>query len=107
MRLVEGACARHQRHLVGAINTVFVKKGIPFSEPRSVAHSPDDRTSSDVDDPVCRKSAIDRMMRASTSVMSHRVGPLEEVPHRLMREGLPLRMQRATAGAIITRWEWA
>ena len=33
--------------------------------------------------------------------MSHRVRPLEEVPHRLMREGLPLRMQRAVRGAII------
>jgi hypothetical protein len=45
------------------------------------------------------------MGRASTFAMSHRVGPLEEVPHRLMREGLPLRMQRAAAGAIITGWE--
>jgi hypothetical protein len=34
--------------------------------------------------------------------MSHRVGPLEEVPHQLMRDGRPLRMHRAAAGAIIT-----
>jgi hypothetical protein len=79
----------------------YRQEGQPFSWPRSVAHSPDDRTSSDVDHPVGGNSAIDRMMRASTSAMGHRVGPLEKMSHQLMREGRPLWMHRAARGAII------
>jgi hypothetical protein len=44
------------------------------------------------------------MGRASTFAMSDRVWSLEEVPHRLMREGHPLLMHWAAAGAIITGW---
>ena len=95
------SCLGHQHHLVGAISTVFVTQGSPLREPRSVAHSPDDGTSSDVDDLVCPNSAIDRVMRASTYAMSHRVGPLEKMSHQLMREGRPLWMHRVTWGAII------
>jgi hypothetical protein len=63
----------------GTINTGLVTKGGRVSESCSVARSPDDRPSRNVDDQVCRNSAIARAMGASTSAMSHR--------HRTRREG--------------------